>query len=317
MKAVIFPKFGGPEVVSVAELPMPVARPGEAIIRVAASTVNPTDLMMRSGKQAQLMSDLSPPFIAGMEFSGHVHSVSEGVELPVGQAVFGVVNPRRPDGGAHAQYIRVPSASVVAISRTADLVEAATVPMNALTALLAVELARVKFGDSVLVTGGTGMLGGSVLQLARHIGLHTIASGAEADEDLLHSLGAAVVVPRDAPALSRFVHEIFPEGVDALIDGALIGSELAHLVRTGGTAVSLRMSHPIRDPRLSTPYVSVLAGMERNDLISQVGSLFDQGVLSGRVAQGGRIDFRQASIAHSLAERTGLRGRVVLTFGGE
>ena len=95
MLVIGFMEFGGPQVLQVMDLPQPTPAVGEVVVRVAASTVNPTDLMMRAGQQAALMTALTPPYIAGMEFSGHIHSVGDGVSgLSAGQPVMGVVNPR-------------------------------------------------------------------------------------------------------------------------------------------------------------------------------------------------------------------------------
>ena len=101
MQAVVFREFGGPEVLQVAQLPDPVPGPHEVVVKVAAATVNPSDLMMRSGQQADRMADLKPPYICGQEFSGHVHALgSPSTRLTVGLRVMGIVHPRRPRGGA-------------------------------------------------------------------------------------------------------------------------------------------------------------------------------------------------------------------------
>jgi NADPH:quinone reductase-like Zn-dependent oxidoreductase len=313
MRAVTFSAFGGPEVLDIADLPDPRPAPGGVVVRVAASTVNPTDLMMRRGEQAALMTHLEPPYIAGMEFSGTVESVAPGVSIPVGQRVIGVVNPRRPAGGAHAERIAVPAASVTPLADGIDLVDAATVPMNALTALLALDIADLRPGQSLLVTGGAGMLGGSVIRLAHHAGLFVLANARESDAGLLRSFGADRVLPRDA-GLEEALRASFPKGVDGLIDGALIGDRAAALVAAGGPAVSLRRSHPITDPRLRTGYVSVLDGFEDAAKIGRIGRLLAEGVLAPRVAEDGRYPCREAREAHRRAEAGGDRGRLVLTF---
>jgi NADPH:quinone reductase-like Zn-dependent oxidoreductase len=177
MLAVSFEAFGPPDVLEIAERPEPVAEPGGVVVRVAASTVNPTDLMMRAGGQAAMMTQLAPPYVAGMEFSGTIESVGAGVAFVPGQRVIGVVNPRRPAGGAHAERVAVPAVSVAPVPDGVDLVAAATVPMNALTALLALELVDLEPGQSLLVTGGAGMLGGYVVRLARRAGLTVVANG--------------------------------------------------------------------------------------------------------------------------------------------
>lgn len=316
MEAVVFDAFGGPEVLRVAPRPMPEAGPGEVVVRVAASTVNPTDLMMRNGTQAPMMQGLIPPFTAGMEFSGHVHAAGAGVGLPVGAPVIGVVNPRRPAGGAQAQFVVVPAASVAVVGPGVDLVAAATVPMNALTAAMSIEMLGLTAGQSVLVTGGAGMLGGSAIQLAHRAGLRVLANANPADAGMLRGFGADHVLPRDE-GLAEALRALAPEGVDGLIDGALIGNEVSHLVRDGAVAVSLRKSHPIHDPRLRCTVVSVIEGMERTDLLAAIAGDLSDGRLRPRVAEGGRFDFREAVAANRMAEASRVRGRVVLVFGPE
>lgn len=311
MRAVSFDAFGPPEVLEITERPDPVAGPGEVVVRVAASTVNPTDLLMRGGAQADLMTALAPPYVAGMEFSGTIESVGAGVTLAPGTRVIGVVNPRRPAGGAHSERVAVPAASIAPLAEGIDLVAAATVPMNALTAMLALELAGLARGQSLLVTGGAGMLGGYAVRLACHAGLRVVANAREADAAALRAAGA-VVVPRDD--FAGAVRRLFPGGVDGLIDGALIGAAVSHLVADGGAAVSLRRSRPIDDPRLRVHYVSVLAGFEDAARVGAVGRLLAEGLLAPRVAADGRIPFRQAREAHRRAEAGGDRGRLVLTF---
>ena len=314
MKSVAFVDYGEPSVLQIIDRPQPEPGPGEVVVRVTASTVNPTDLMMRRGEQAPLMAHLVPPFVAGMEFSGRVHVVGEGVTLVLGQPVVGVVNPRRPEGGAHAEFVAVPAGQVAVLPEGIDLTGAATVPMNAVTAMQALEIAGLKPGQVLLVTGGAGILGGAVLQLARNAGLKVVANAAAADADLVRSLGAEVVLPRDEGMQEAFRAQI-PEGADALIDGALIGAQVSGLVRRGGTAISLRKSHPIHDSRLRCEFVSVIDAMSRPEFLRATVDHIANGVLRPRVAPGGMFPFEQAAAAHDMAETTGARGRVVLTFG--
>ena len=96
------------------------------------------------------MAHLVPPFVAGMEFSGRVHVVGQGVTLVLGQPVVGVVNPRRPEGGAHAEFVAVPAGQVAVLPEGIDFTGAATVPMNAVTAMQALEIAGLKPGQVLL-----------------------------------------------------------------------------------------------------------------------------------------------------------------------
>lgn len=311
MQAITFTTFGGPEVLTLTDLPKPPPpRDGEVAVDVVASTVNPTDLLMRSGQQAALMADLPPPWIAGMEFAGVVAAGGQGA-LPLGTPVMGVVNPRRLRGGAYAQRILVPAASVVEVAPGTDLVGAATVPMNALTALLALEMLGLKPGDSLLVTGGAGMLGGYVIALAHASGLQVLANVSPADATFLG--GLATVLPR-SEGLAQALRAVCPDGADGLVDCALLGQAAEALVRAGGSAVSVRRSQPVTDPRLRGEVVSVLAGMERPDLLSRIGQAFRDGTLRPRVAPNGVFPAARAAEAHRMTEAGGFRGRVVITF---
>lgn len=309
MKAITFDTFGGPEVLTITDQPDPLPETGEVLVQVAATTVNPTDLMMRNGAQAKMMEGLTPPYIAGMEFSGTiVDGGSSG--LAVGTPVIGVLNPRTPKGGAYAEKILLPAASVAAVSPDVDLVAAATVPMNALTALLSLDFLDLSAGQTLLVTGGAGMLGGSAIQLAKAAGITVLANVADKDADMVKAFGADHILPRN-----DFVDElcaVAPEGVDGMIDGALIGNDVSHLVKDGGGAVSLRSTYKIEDKRLKVLNVSVLKGMEDNGLMTRIADQISSGDLRPRVAE--TLSYTDAVKGHQMTEAGGLRGRVVLKF---
>jgi NADPH:quinone reductase-like Zn-dependent oxidoreductase len=312
MRAVVFDTFGGPEVLHLADLPEPVAGKGEVLVKVTAATVNPTDTGMRGGRQAALMTDIKPPYIAGMEIAGHVHALGEGVTtLTVGQPVMGIVSPRSPGGGAYREYVALPAASVAVLAPDIDLVEAATVPMNGLTAKLSIEILGLGAGSRLLVTGGTGALGGYAIQLGKYFGLEVVADAHDADAELLRSLGASHVVPR-GDGMADAVRALFPDGVDGLIDAALLADTAAALVRDGGAAVNARVNPRITDPRLRTATVGVLSQATNNAALVWLAEMVAKGALTPRVAL--RVPVAEAAEAHRRVEQGGLRGRAVLIF---
>jgi NADPH2:quinone reductase len=314
MKAVTFAQFGGPEVLQITEKPDPVPTADEVAVAVTASTVNPTDLMTLSGLRAPLMKDLTPPYTAGMDFSGHVVAAGDNVtSVRVGQPVIGVASPRRPAGGAQAQIISVPAASVTPVGEDVDLIAAATVPMNALTGLLCLELLGLRRGQSLFVTGATGMLGSLSAELALLDDLDVVANGAEADRDFLAGVGVKTILPRDE-GLEAALRQAYPDGVDGVIDGALIGQEISHLVRDGGGIISPRTSYKIEDPRLKVDYVQVTRGVEDEEKMRRIGRLLDERKLTPRVAPDGVFPFTRAAAAFAMAQTGGFRGRVVVTF---
>lgn len=311
MKASAFHEFGGPEVVQLIELPIPPPAAGEVVVRVAASTLNPTDLLMRSGQQAGLMKDLKPPFIAGMEFAGRIHHIGESQRLGVGDNVMGIVNPRRPQGGAHAEYICVPEASLAPLPKGCDLVAASTVPMNGLTAKMALEALGLAPGSTLLVTGGAGAVGGYVISLARLAGLQVIADAKESDRELLLSLGAGIVVPRGESMVGG-LRKHYPDGVDAVVDCALLGDAAAALVRNGGSFVSLRRSQVVTDNRLRRITIGVLDQVTNTSALEWLAQRFADGTLRPRIAQ--QLPASRGADAHRLLEHGGMRGRVVIAF---
>ena len=314
MKAITFSEFSGPEALRVVEKASPTPRAGEVVIRVSASAVNPTDVMSLRGFQADLMKVLTPPYTAGMEFSGHVLSVGPGVtSVTTGQRVIGVVSSRRPGGGAHAEQICVPAASIAPVAEGVDLVAASTVPMNALTGLLCLELLHLTPGKTLLVTGAAGMLGSLSVQLAAIEQLHILANARETDREFLTRLGVKTILPRDE-GLEDALRRACPEGVHGVIDGALIGQRISHLVRDGGVMVSPRTSYRIEDPRLEITYVQVTKGLEDHAKLARIAQLLEDGRLTPRVAPHGTFPIENAADAYRMAEAGGFRGRVVITF---
>lgn len=312
MRAVGLHQFGGPEVLGVVELPRPEPGPHEVLIRVAAATVNPTDLLLRSGAQAHGLVGLSPPYIPGMELAGTIVELGSAVpinrpDLTGGQAVIGVTDPRRQEGGAQAEYIRLPPGSVVP-SPLPDLAMAATLPMNGLTALMAMEALDASRGGVVLVTGAAGAVGGYVVQLAHWQGFHVIVDGLPDDVPLLQELGADQIVARGDRMVSE-VAKLHPTGVDAVVDAARLGASAFGLVRDSGTAVLLR-SDAQSDPRLRSRVILVGTRIEDTEMLREVAALASAGILTPRVAA--RLPFEQSQNAHKLVEAGGLRGRVVL-----
>src|ERR1700751_4787750 len=154
-KAVTYKALGGPEVIQFVERTVRAPAAGEATIGVKASAVNPIDILFRDPGFANLTSNIVP----GMDAAGVVQSVGPGVSrLLPGQKVIAAVNPVRPEGGAQAQHIVVPAASVVPIPEGVSLAQASILLMTGLTALNALEIAALKKGQILAVSGGAGLL---------------------------------------------------------------------------------------------------------------------------------------------------------------
>ncbi|SDR90071.1 NADPH:quinone reductase [Nocardioides scoriae] len=309
MRAIGVNEFGGPDALEVLDLPEPHAGPGEVRLRVHAATVNPTDTGLRAGLYGERPGDHDAPWIPGMDAAGVVDEVGEGVDrLRVGDEVVALLLPTGPHGGAYADHVVAPAASVVASPAGADAVAASTLLMNATTAHLALEAFDLQPGATVAVTGAAGAFGGYVVQLAKAAGLRVVADAAEKDVELVRGLGADEVLPRDG--FVDHVRELVPDGVDALADGAVTDAAALAAVRDGGGLATVRGWDGPTERGIAVHPVMVFGAAERTDVLERLVAQATDGTLTLRVARTFPAD--QAPDAHRLLAAGGVRGRVVL-----
>ncbi len=310
MRAVVITEPGGLEVLGVADLPVRDAGPGEIRIAVKAAAVNPTDIGLRERGAGD---DLPPPWVPGMDAAGSVESVGDGVGgVSVGDEVMAAVSPRRPEGGAQAELVVVPAASVVPIPRGATLQQASTLPMNGLTARLGLQLLGLEAGQTLAVSGGAGLLASYAIPLAKVRGLRVIADAKPADQKLVRSFGADVIVPR-GEGFPAAVREAAADGVDALFDTALLGRAAFPALRDGGAMAVVRGwdgSTPERG--IEIRQIWVFSVLERTDWLQGLRELASDGRLSLRVA--GEYPPERAAEAQRVMAAGGLRGRAVIVF---
>ena len=146
MRAAGVTEFGGPEALHLVDVPDEPLGPGEVRLRVAAATVNPTDTYARAGAYAERDPVKQPPWVPGMDVAGVVAEVGEGVEhVALGDDVMGIVVPTGAHGGYREDLV-LPGDSVVRAPAGADAVAASTLPMNGLTARLALDLMALQPG---------------------------------------------------------------------------------------------------------------------------------------------------------------------------
>jgi len=192
-----------------------------------------------------------------------------------------------------------------------SLQAAATVPMNALTVRAALDMLALRPGQVLGVTGAAGAVGGYALQLGRAEGLRVIADASPADEDLVARLGADVVVPR-GPGVAARMRQVLPEGVDALLDAAVMGPPVLSAVRDGGQVIAVRPHSGQAERGITVSLVLVFRHLHEGGTLSRLAELADTGVLSPRVAD--VLPAARAAEAHRRFEAHGVRGRLVLTF---
>ena len=308
-RAVGITEPGGPEVVRVVEREVREPGPGEVRLGVRAAAVNPTDIGLRE----RGAESLPPPWVPGMDAAGVVESVGAGVEhLAVGDEVMAAVAPRRPEGGAQAELVVVPAASTVPVPDGLSAEPAATLPMNGLTALHGLDLLALAEGQTLLVTGGAGLLASYVIPMAKQRGLRVLADASPEDETLVRGFGADVVLPR-GDALVAAIHTESPDGVDAVFDTALLRREMFPAIREGGAfAVVRTWDGEDVEQGIRIEKVQVWTALERTDWLWEVRELAERGVLVPRVAE--TYPPEAAGEAQRRMEAGGLRGRAVIVF---
>lgn len=217
MRAALLDAAGDADALRLGEVPVPDKVNAEFLVKVVASSVNPIDAKTRAGRGV-FGAIQQFPAVLGHDFSGVVvESPYSAHPIRPGDEVFGMVMVPR-FSGTYAEYVSVPSLSVVRKPSTLSHIEAAAAPVAALTAWgMVVEVAKAHEGQRMLIHAGGGGVGHFAVQFASYFGAHVIATGSGANVSWLRSLGAAEVVDYTT---TRF--EDVARDVDVVID--LVGN---------------------------------------------------------------------------------------------
>ncbi|MFB6894015.1 alcohol dehydrogenase catalytic domain-containing protein [Kitasatospora sp. NPDC056327] len=310
MRAVVVRRFGGPEVLELVELPVPEPGPGQVRVRVAAAAVNPVDAVTRAGvlAEAGLMAPRGTVGV-GWDVAGTVEAVGPGVSgFAAGDGVIGLRDRLDVPLGTYADALVLDATALAPAPAGVPAVAAATLPLNGLTALQALDLLDLPPGATLLVTGAAGAVGGFAVQLAALRGLRVAAVADERDAEPLRGLGARWWVPRGAADLAAEVRTLVPGGVDGALDTALLGVTALGAVRNRGSFVAVSAGAApvgLRGIRVANVWIAAdgaaLAGLS---------ALAARGALTLRVAD--TLPLERAADAHRRLAAGGLRGRLVL-----
>jgi NADPH:quinone reductase len=308
-KAITYKGRGGYEVIELVERTVRAPAADEVRIGVKAAAVNPTDILLRTSGS----SDETSLTVPGMDAAGVIESVGSGVSrLHVGQEVMAAVSPRRPEGGAQAQHIVVPAAWVVPIPEGVSLPEASTLPMNGLTALGVLDLAALAKGQTLAVSGGAGLLAHYAIAAAKRQGLKVIADAKPEEAELVRGYGADVVVER-GPGFAGAIRREVPEGVDALLDTALLAEKSFGAIRDGGVYIPVRgwKDRPSERGIAIKPFF-VNTVLDRTEWLELLRDMVRAAEIKLRVT--GEYAPEQTADAQRAVEAGGLRGRPVILF---
>lgn len=329
MRAMMASEPGAPEVLKLAEIPIPEPGPGQVRLKVAYTGMNPLDAMLRREKLVWLPTPW--PFIPGLEHSGVVDAVGEGVEVDfLGRRVLS-----RLGFGGYADYSVVAAAGLVVIPNTMDMKTAATFRGCSSTAWYALHAAaRVEAGDRVLIHSAAGAVGAMAMQIARDAGARVCGlAGGPAKVDFARSyLGDGdhdvidYLQPTWVDQARAFAGE---KGFDVIIDGNgganaqsnwdLIGvlGRLIHVGATSGTPA------PAVPPAVLIGKSFSVGGFELRSVEAKLGHIGDKPILDAivggqwRVPLSEVVPLEQVAALHARLENRQVMGRAVIEVNGE
>ncbi|MET0390966.1 MAG: NADP-dependent oxidoreductase [Polyangiales bacterium] len=305
MKAVRIHEFGGPQRLALDHVPIPTPAADEVLVKVHAVSVNPVDLKTRAGQFPPVKRE-QLPFTLGRDVSGVIERCGDAVRgWKPGDAVFAMLDQSR---GGYAEYVALAAALCAPKPSTLDHVQAAAVPLAALTAWQGLfDHGKLGAGQSVLIHGGAGGVGHFAIQLAKSRGARVSTTVASRDMEFASDLDADVAVDYTT---QRFEDNLTP--VDLVLD--LIGGETQQrswkLIKKGGALIST-IAQP--KPELASEHKArgALFFVEPNaDQLRSIGQLIDAEQV--RVQVSARFPLAQVGEAHQHLERTHTQGKVVL-----
>src|SRR6266853_702700 len=309
MKAIVVHEYGGPEVLKYEEVPRPEPKDNEVLVRMIAAGVNPVDALIRSGKYAKFFGT-TLPLVPGYDIAGIVEKTGAKVtKLKIGDPIYAYVMW----GGGYADYVVATEGEAAAKPKSITFVEAAGVPLAALTAWQAlIDTAKLSAGQTVLIHGGSGGVGSFAIQIAKARGAKVIATASTANQDLLKQLGADVAID-----YTKQNFENIAKDVDVVLDS--IGKDtLARsygVVKKAGIIVSLVArpdpaeleKHGIRGEAFSVD--------PNSDELGEIGKLIDEKKINVIVSQ--TFPLSEARKAQEQVATGHTRGKIVLKVADE
>jgi NADPH:quinone reductase-like Zn-dependent oxidoreductase len=310
MRAVRLHAFGGAEGLRYEEAaPRPGAPPaGEVLVRVHAVAVNPVDAWVRQGA----MGERGPkafPLVLGWDISGVVEQVGAGVtRVRPGDAVFAYGDVARP--GGYAEYALLRESELALKPAALDHVQAASVPLTALTALHALEVeGQLKPGQTVLVHGGSGGVGSMAVQLAKLAGARVVATASAGNLEYLRSLGVDEAIDYRTQRFEERVRD-----VDVVLDtvGGETQQRSVQVLRKGGVLVSIVGVRPAVREAAAAAGVRTAQFFTRGGAapLERIARLLEAGQLRPQVSE--VLPLREAARAHAQIETKHTRGKLVL-----
>lgn len=300
--------LGGPEVLRLTELPRPAPGPGQILVAVHAAGLNPTDFKHR----ALSIFLPPPPLTLGWDVSGTVAATGPGVTLfKPGDEVFGML-PYPYGAGSHAEYVNGPARAFAAKPTGIDHVQAAALPLAALTAWQAlVETADLRAGQRVLIHAAAGGVGHLAVQIAKERGAHVTGTASAPKHDFLRGLGTDTCVDHRSEDFTDT-----EESYDVVLDtlGGETATRSVSVLRPGGVLVSLVPGAEDTQAVAQKAQIRAVTLIVEHDQAGMraIAELVDRGSLRAHVS--GIFPLAEGARAHALGETGRTTGKLVLTM---
>jgi NADPH:quinone reductase-like Zn-dependent oxidoreductase len=308
MKAVRYHSYGDSDVLVYEDADRPVAGAGQVVVRVAGTSFNPVDAAIRAGLLRQVFP-VALPHVPNFDVSGVIAEVGEGVSgWSAGDAVVAFLPMTAP--GAAAEYVAAPAEALAAAPRTGELADAAALPSAGLAAWQALfEHAEVKAGQSVLINGAGGAVGGYAVQLAKQAGATVTATASARSIDRIRSYRADRIIDYTAtPVLQAVAGQRFDVVLNLAPTSPEETAQLVGLVADGGAFVSTTPGP--EDAGRGVRSVRVFVRSDASQLAELVARV-DAGDLEIEVAE--RRPLADLAAVHDQAAAGRLAGKTVLT----
>jgi NADPH:quinone reductase-like Zn-dependent oxidoreductase len=307
MHALLIRRFGGPEVVEFAELPVPEPRAGELLLKVEAASLNPVDWKIRSGKYPAVKEN-QLPFVLGRDLSATV-VMSSDAELVPGTLVHGLMTTEH---GSFAQYVVANASELARVPATLDRIAAAAVPLAGLTAWQGLfDHGGLKAGQRVLIHAGAGGVGHMAVQFARARGATVFATASTDDVEFVRGLGADQVIDYKKQRFDDLVRDL-----DLVYD--LIGGETQErswpLLKKGGTLVCTVAEPPQDKAQAHGVRALRYTAQPRGDQLREIDALIQSGKVKPHVAR--KYAFGEAKEALKALEQGHTTGKLVFDVAG-
>lgn len=314
MKAVRIHKYGGPRVLTYEDAPRPESKEDELLIRVHATSVNPADWQIRSGRRFKLKKPFS--LILGADVSGVVESIgSRVVNFKGGDAVFGLVDIRK--GGAYAQYVTAPFTRVAHKPRSLDHIQAAALPVVALTAWQALfDAAELSAGQTILIHAAAGGVGHIAVQLAKWKKAYVIGTASGPNENFLRKIGVDEFINYETTRFENVVQniDVVLESINRDIAVERVRGETLErslgVVKKSGVLVSIcdtSVSKTAAEYGVRGKYIRTQANAAQ---LAEIAKLVDAGHVKPFISQ--VLPLKEAHKAHKLSQTGHTRGKIVL-----